>query len=246
MNDTTVPQQTRECARAAGAAWPQLLRSWSWAEVHEHDAIRRLLVFAVAWARDVGENGARVDVRIAHGLIADIDQLIWPVKAEPMRQLMRRCAELALSLAPLQPPPKIDEFNLYKISDAARILLTVRAAERAFALLPRRAISAAHRASLRVAIDWAKAIGEGRQKLQIGAEEPFLKAIAVLTWQGSSTHIANSVLSCLRTASNPWIWEMSQSRFQHLVADANLQHAVRAGVNQSDIGRDYLELQQLD
>jgi len=54
--------------------------------------------------------------------------------------------------------------------------------------------------------------------------------------------IAHSVVCCLRAAGNPWNWEMSQLRFQHLVADVDLQHAVRAGVNEVDIGRDYLEL----
>ena len=241
MNEITVQQQMRECAQAASVAWPELIRSWSWAEINQHDAIRRLLTWAVAWASDVGERGARVDVRIAQGLIADIEKLSWPAEAEPMRQLVLRCAELALRLAPLQAPPKIVEFDLYKISDSARIALTVRAAERAFALLPP-ASSTAHRAALLAAIDWARAIAEGRLKLQIGAEEPFLQAIAALAWQDSSTHIAQSVVCCLRAAGNPWIWEMSQLRFQHLVADVDLQHAVRAGVNEVDIGRDYLEL----
>jgi hypothetical protein len=245
-NATTARQQLRDCARAASAAWPQLLQSWSWAEVNQHDAIRRLLLRAVAWANDVGENNTPVDVRIAQDLIAQIDRTIWPEMAVPMRQLIRRCAELALSLATLQPPPKISEFDLYKISDGARILLTVRAAERACLLLPKRGVTHAHRAALRAAIDWARSIGEGQLKLEEGAERPFLQAIAALHWPGRSAHIADGVASCLGTASSPWIQEMSQARFEHLVASVDLQPAVLAGVDEANIGRDYLELRRLD
>lgn len=246
MTEPTLQQQLGECARAASAGWTQLIQAWSWTEINEHDDLRRLLVWAVAWASEVGMKGARIDVRTAQRLIAEIDQLGWPDQAQPMRQLIRRCAELALSLAPLQAPPTIDEFDLHGIGDAARILLTVRAAERACLLLPRRAVTAAHRAALRAAIDWARGIGEGRVKLEEGAEGPHLQAIAAFNWRGRSTHIAHSVVSCLRTAGNPWVWEMSQARFQHLLASVDLQHAVRAGVNPADIGRDYLELQHLD
>lgn len=141
MSEPTLQQQLRDCARAASAGWAQLIRAWSWTEINQHDDLRRLLVWAIAWASEVGE---------------------------------------------------------------------------------------------------------GRVKLEEGAEGPHLQAIAALTWPGLSTHIVHSVVSCLRTAGNPWIWEMSQARFQHLVASVDLQHAVRAGVNPADIGRDYLELQHLD
>ena len=90
VNATTARQQLRDCARAASAAWPQLLQSWSWAEINQHDAIRRLLLRAVAWANEVGENNAPVDVRIAQNLIAEIDETIWPEVAVPMRQSIRR------------------------------------------------------------------------------------------------------------------------------------------------------------
>ncbi len=121
-NATTARRQLRDCARAASAAWPQLLQSWSWAEVNQHDAIRRLLLRAVAWANEVGENNAPVDVRIAQDLIAQIDRTIWPEAAVPMRQSIRRCAELALCLAPRQPPPKISDlpmlvsYGLYQLT----------------------------------------------------------------------------------------------------------------------------------
>lgn len=246
MSEPTLQQQLGECAGAASAGWAQLIRALNWTEINQHDDLRRLLVWAVAWASEVGMKGTRIDVRTAQRLIADIEQLGWPDQALPMRQLIRRCAELALSLAPLQAPPTIDEFDLHGISDAARILLTVRAAERACLLLPARAVSAAQRATLRAAIDWARGIGEGRLKLEAGAEGPHMQAISAQTWPGSSVHVAHSVISCLHTAGNPWIWEMSQARFQHLVASVDLQHAVRAGVNPADIGRDYLELQHLD
>lgn len=239
-------QQLRDGARAASCAWQQLLQDWSWAELNVHDDLRRFLVTAVAWAGDVGEARTRVDTRAAQRLIADIDQLSWPEKALSLRQLILRCAQLALSLAALQPPPKIGDFDLYRLSDAARILLTVRAAERACLLLPKRGVSSAHRAALGAAIDWARSIGEGRRKLEEGAERPFLQALAALHWPGRSAHIANSVISCLCASGNPWIWEMSKARFQHLVASVDFQHAVLAGVKETDIGRDYLELEQMD
>lgn len=246
MNETVLRQQLRDCAQAAGVAWPQLIQSWNWSEINANDEVRRLLVRAVAWANDVGERGARVDPRSAECLITDIDQLSWPEPALPLRQLIRRCAELALNLAPMQAPPRINEFDLYRISDAARILLTVRAAERAVALLSEAAITSAHHAALRAALDWARAIGEGRMKLEEGAGSPFLQGITRLSWPGRSAHIADSVACCLNTAGNPWIWEMSQARYQHLVASVDLQHAVLAGVSEDDIGRVYLELQHLN
>lgn len=239
-------QQLCDCARAASSAWQQLLQDWSWAELDAHDEVRRLLVRAVAWAGDVGEARTRVDTRTVQRLMADMDQLSWPEKSLPLRQLIHRCAELALRLAVLQPPPKIGEFDLYRISDAARILLTVRAAERACLRLPERDMTPAHRATLCAAIDWATSIGEGRLKLEEGAEHPYLHAIAALRWPGAAAHVARSVVSCLHTAGNPWIREMSQARFEHLIATVDLQHAVLAGVPEAEIGRDYLELQRLD
>ena len=245
MLELTLQQQLRECASAARSAWPQLLQNWSWAELNEHDAIRRLLVRAVAWADGLSKEGARVQVRAVQALVAELDQQRWPEKAEPMRQLLQRCTALALQLAPLQTPPKIAEFDLFSLSDSARILLTVRAAERAFARLPKRAISSAQRATLRRAIDWAKAIGEAPETLEIAAAAPLRQAISALSWPVRSQPIVDSVICCLRSASNPWLLEQSQTRFPHLVADIQLQHALRAGVAEADIGRDYWELRQL-
>jgi|CXWL01.1.fsa_nt_gi hypothetical protein len=246
MNEIDMRQQLRDCAEAAAAAWPQLIAQWSWAEINQHDAVRRLLTWAVAWARDVGENGVAVDVRVAKRLIAEIEQLSWPSEAESLQLSIRHCATLALALAPLQPPPTLNELDLHRISDSMRILLTVRAAERAILLLPKRGISAAHRVALRAALDWARAIGEGRLQLTDAAERPFTQAIDALHWPGRSAHVAGGVASCLATAGNPWVWEMSQARYQHLVASVDLQRAVRAGVKEADIGRDYLELQRPD
>lgn len=104
----------------------------------------------------------------------------------------------------------------------------------------------AHRAALCAAIDWATSIGEGRLKLEEGAEHRYLHAIAALRWPCAAAHVAQSVVSCLHTAGNPWIREMSQARFEHLIATVDLQHAVLAGVPEAEIGRDYLELQHLD
>ncbi len=244
LNEIDIRMHLRDCAQAAAGAWPQLLAQWSWAEINQYDAIRRLMTWAVAWAREVGENAVRVDVRVAQRLIAQIDQLSWPAEAEPLRHLIHRCAELALTLAPLQPPPTLSELDLHRMSDRARILLTVRAAERALLLLPKRGMTTAHRTCLRAAIDWARAIGEGRLQLTDAAERPFTQAIDALHWPGRSAHVAGAVGSCLATAGNPWVWEMSQARYQHLVASVDLGRAVLAGVKEADIGLDYLELQQ--
>lgn len=245
MTPRHVRRQVRKSAKAACAAWQHLLSQWNPDEIRDYDSVRRLMVRAVAWAQGVGENGARVDTLAALRLMTEIERLSWPPKCEPMRQAIRHCAQLALSLAAVQRPPKISELDLHKISDGARILLTVRGAERAVLRLPVRGVSAAHRAALDAAIGWARSIGEGRQKLGIGADGKYVQAIAALTWKGRGVHVANSVLGCRRTAGNPWIWEASQSRYQPLVSEVNLQHAVLAGVKQANIGRDYLKLQPL-
>ncbi len=246
VSESSLQKRLLESANAAAAGWPQLIQRWSWAELNRYDDIRRLLTWSVAWAGDIGRNRVRVDTVVARRVLNEVDQLTWPVEAEPMRHLIQQCAVLALQLELLQPPPTLDQLDLIGISDSARILLAVRTAERANCLLPRKAISAAHRASLRAAIDWATAIGEGRSRRADAAEQSLLKAITDLHWPGRSAHIARCVTSCLLTAGNPWIWESSSARHAHLIGSMDLKSAVLAGVSEADIGRDYLELRHVD
>jgi hypothetical protein len=243
----TKPSQFAELGKLAEQAkveFVSLLAAWNWAEINQpdNDKVRRLLVWAVPWARDIADKSTRLNGPDAAKLLASIDALHWAEKALAARDALRACVSVAIRMAPLQRPPNLNEMDLYKMTDQARILLTVSAAERAFALLPKRGITSLHQQALRAGIDFAKAIGEQRSDYLLDQELPLLDQISALQWPGRSAAIASAVSICIRAASNPWLDEQSAQRTRYLVDGIDLHSAIKAGVKQSDLGLDYLAL----
>jgi hypothetical protein len=236
--------QLGKLAEQAKAEFVSLLAAWNWAEINQpdNDKVRRLLVWAVPWASDIADKSTRLNGPDAAKLLASIDALQWAEKALAARDALRACVSAAISMAPSQRPPTLNEMDLFVMTDQARILLTVCAAERALALLPKRGMTSAHQQALRNGIDFAKAIGEQRSAYLLDQELPLLNHISALHWPGRSAAIASAVGSCVRAASNPWLDEQSAQRTRHLVDEIDLQGAVKAGVKQSDLGSDYLAL----
>ncbi len=126
--------------------------------------------------------------------------------------------------------------------DEARIMLAVRAAKRTFSLLPKRAMTSAHVAALRVGIDFSDGIAEHINLRLDGTAALLLERIGGFNWPGRSAVIAQAVCVCIRAASDPALDEQSQLGLSQRVAGIDLCFALKAGVKVSELGRDYMEL----
>ncbi len=248
MTKSNTYAELQPLADQARAQFTKLIGSWSWAEVNEsdNDKIRRLLTWCVPWVSDIADKDQRLRASDVKALLADIDALHWPEKSLAAKTAIRQCAECLQAMVPALPPPKMQDIDLWEMSKAARVMLTIRAAERAVALLPKRGITPAHTDALQAGIAFAKDITEQTQRYIVGAELPILQRIGALAWSGRSAVIAQAVGECIRAATDPALDECSQSGLAALVERIDLSFARNAGVKAVDIARDYLQLTELN
>lgn len=244
MSQSKSYEELLRLGQNASQQFVSLLSSWSWAEVNDsdNDRIRRLLIWAPSWVCRIANKNEMLRACDAANLLDAIEAIRWDEKSLAAKDAIRQCAVLALALSAHVPAPKLSEFNLWNMSDAARIMLTVRAAKRAFSLLPKRAMTDAHVEALRTGIDFAEAtVGQINLRLD-GTAASLLQRIGALNWPGRSAVIAQAVCVCIRAASDPALDEQSQLGLSQRVAGIDLSFALKAGVKVSDLGRDYMEL----